>query len=395
MRFFSAFLLAIAVVGCHAPPASAEHPLVEMARKISANASPIVSLNDVAAAKRQLQAVADAENRPEGFPNQNLMALTPLALPLGFDPSVLAFFDETELEARLGFSPFQIDLIGGWGHSGNVAVIIQSSALAGADGSVAAALTSWGHERTDHGGTPVYWRLEDSEHDLDQRSLGPFVGADGVATRFALAGDWLYFARRWGAMSEVLNSAAAPQAHSGMLAIVEAATSIGAYGDLLSIEFSGEQLPLGEALQRTLGVSDKSRFVDLAVRQRRADGGPTVPYFARQAVMLWQDGLSFTGGIALYYSDAMTAARAAEVLMEVLDKTSSILDQGKKIGVLLPADRLARVVQTPMGHVALLTFSVSMPRKGDGGTTRFLNTPFHRLMVLKYRGDLDLLLSGQ
>ncbi|MEM0990463.1 MAG: hypothetical protein AAGK00_16460 [Pseudomonadota bacterium] len=372
--------------------AQADHPLIDLARKIPANANGTIVLNDVAASRRQLSAVyaTDAD-----MPDARLMAFTPLHLPDGFDEMFLPYAADLELERRLGFSPLEIDQIGGWGRAPNVAVIIRGDVIAKSATTIPSALQAWGHRQRVFQDGLVYWRLSDDELDRDMRNLGPFTGGEGYPTRFLVGGEWLLTARTWPALSLTADSGRGLTGDSAARALLEAAVTADVQGELLSVQMKGPQIPRNDAIPMLLGVGATAEHVRALRLILQEIDVPTLPYFTRHAVLLWQDGTAFTAALAMTYPDRASAAEALQALDEGLRTMPVLVGFGERhVGDVLPRDRSTQIVETQTGTVAMMMFSASLAGTDPRHLTRFLKNPAHALRALMVTRKLDLLLSG-
>ena len=400
VRTFSAALFAAVFLlgnaGLSGPATAsdaAEHPLIELARKIPAGAGELTVLNDVAASRRQLKKIGTEKLDLDKAGMAELAAFSPLFAPSGFDFSLLAYASFVDFKAKLGFPVMQIDQLGGWGTPVDDAVVVQASVLKGAETAIDTALSAWGHQRRNaHNGLPGWARLDDNNVG-EEPGEDPFTGSLGAATRFVLGDGWLVKTRNWPTMRRALSIQRSLMDAPATARLLRAATADTGRGDLLVVLLTGPQASGADFAQRILGQAATPEAIAALTRELGLKTRTYLPRFTDSAIFIWQDGETFSGAIALDYPDRARAA-VAMVLLRKLVGSGISMATNRPFRDVLPKNITTEVIESADGAVGMMIFTQSMADSRIGGVVRFVTNPGKRLIDMKLTRDLDILLAG-
>lgn len=380
-------LIAAAPVGM----ADTDPPLVNLAKKVPADAKGWIVLNDLAAVRRQVtanQAVQDHD--PEMAVMASFAAMYP---PSGFDVSSLMLLQADGAEKVLGFSPAGIDQLAGWGTLPDTAVVLQGRALRGIEPAMDRALAKRGFQRRAMPDLVVWSRGEDNAIDLGKRHEDPFTGRLGRSVRLALRPDHLIAAPSWAGLDAILAPSSTLMDKPDSAGIVGSVAKAQGLGDPAWVLLLGGQgLRRSQPMLTGDSLTDPKAFERLA-KQRAAQGKlSALPFFGRYGIASFLDGRTLTGAILLPYRTPDQAETAA-VLLHVLFE-SMISPLGKKpFAEVMKAPLQTQVVQTRSGTVVIGAFSQTIPPTQKISTGTYISGPAQRLLQMIQVRELDLILG--
>ena len=391
----SAVLAGLSMATIPAPTLAADdtHPLIRLAQKIPADAKGQIVLNDVAASRRQVQALGPDVIQAMTPVEQKFMAFSPLMNPGSFDFLFLAYAEVLKLDERLGFWPLDIDQVAGWGEVPRIGSVLQGAVLKGAEPAMQKALTAWGHDRSTRNGLPTWGRLDDLAID-NEANNGPFVGALGMSTRFALGDGWLIHTRTWPLMDKALAGGPNLMDVPGIERIMRVATTVKGLGDLLVALTLEPQQPRISLADRLLGQRATPQAIAEFNQMIAQADVPPVPAYRHGMILAWQDGFLFHGALALDYPDLSSAMAAVDAIRAGVAKRTSIVT-GRPLDTYLPKDITGSAIELDGGAVAMVTFSRSLKDDRPRGRLRFLAHPGGMLAAMAATRELELLLVGQ
>ena len=392
-RILAALIIALALPahaqGSRGAPDIRPGPLQDILARIPADASGLIYLNDLAAARRQVDPLTtDA-------PTDLDRALAPMSsafLPAALDQNSLLYFPDGGKEA-LGFSVFELDQIAGWGAPPQAPLVATGIDRHG--DAIAERLRARGFAATPTQGHTVWHLQDDFKIDIARRNDDPLTGPLGQSQRIVVDGDTLLFARGWPVMNDLLDPGATLATEPDTAAILRAGYALRGAGDLLGaviVPFppSGRLDP-GILLQSG-GNMKPEQFALLLDRMPGRDL-PGLPPFLRYGLLLWQDGYDTTGAIVIPYMSRDTAETARDRFTALLDVVESPAAR-RSFAELLPYDRRFEIVGTEARAVLVLGFTTSADATAPVSLTTFTNTPRRRLMDMLLLREIDLLIGA-
>ncbi|MCG6903800.1 MAG: hypothetical protein LJE68_14075 [Rhodobacter sp.] len=364
-------------------PARADTPLLDLLAHIPADAADMVYLSDHAVMRAQIEPFV--QTTPPGDPNRTLQTFSTLFGPGGIDTGgLMTFADGTE--TALGFDLFNIDQLAGWGTPPDAPLIITGVADRAAD--IAAAHLARGFETSAYNGHTVWHRQNDHEINLKRRNEDPFSGTIGVSLRLAVKDDTLIVTRAWPAMHRLLDGGPGLDTNTDAAAILRAGYQIDGFGRLTNAILIPDQPMRGPDPAASL----LSTSPTAGRKTPEAAELPGLPPFLRYGLLLWQDGATLTGAIAIPYVRADTAETALNGFADVLARADSPYVR-KPFDQLLPPDRSFQVVDTGDRKVLVLAFRQTAEVKDPIALMTFLNNPNRRLLSMVQTRDIGILIG--
>lgn len=337
--------------------------LLRLMEQIPAGAHGIVSLSDIAAARRQI--IPFIQDTPE--PTRALVPYTPLySGQNGFDMSAFGAFATHGASAALGFSIFEITGLAAWGELPAAPVIL--TGVADRAGSIEAALAARGFEATDYSGHRVWHRGRDFETDREHRGEDPFSLRFNSSQRFAVKDGFVLFSRSWPVMHDMLDAGASLADDRDAAAILHAGYGVSGAGDLIeAVLLSGQPEAASSAV-------------------------PGLPPFARYGLLRWQNGATMTGAIAIPYQDAAIAHTARDRFTARLDalKAQSV---GRPLSDILPWPRRIEIAEVSGRAVLIFGFQSEADMSQPVNLLTFMRSPGRRLVEMLRNHDLNMLIG--
>ncbi len=355
-------------------------PLHKLLYRIPLDAVGFVTLSDLNAARGQIAPFA-AESAQF---DRDLLPFTLIYPPNGFDANSLTSLENGALE-MLGFSIFEIDQLAGWGNLPIAPVIV--TGVADLAAGIEAALQARNFETTDYQGHKVWHRQDDFQMNFKHRNEEPFGGQLGTSQRFSIDGNDLLFARSWPSIHRLLDGGPSLADDPDSTAILHAGYSLPDNGSLIdAVLIFGQPIRQGDATPviETGKKSNSDAFDNIQTG---------LPPFTRYGLLLWQDGASLTGAIAIPYPNAEIATSALNLFTQFLDTTNAP-SVDRPFAELLPADRRFEVIDTGSRHVLIVGFRQSVEIERPPKITTFMRNPRQRLIDMLMRRELDFLIGA-
>ncbi len=371
-------------------PATPEHhALEELLIRIPAGAQQEVYMFDLAASRRQILPLLSAKLRPADI---WLAPWATAVTPHGFDLESL-YLHTRNPRAALGFSPFDIDQLVGWGQPPSAPVIL--TGIEGAHDAIEAALNNAGLTPRDLRGQTVWHLQDDFQIDLNNRNANPFGGRLGMAQRIALTGDMLLSDRSWAGIETLISPGASLAGDADAQAILQATYALTDAGEVIHAVLVPGQPVKAPDPALLLGISE-GPSMDEAIEELRARPEytlPGLPPFLRYGIVLWQDGYRTTGALVIPYASAESAEQARGRFAALLEAGTSTV-ANKPFTDVLPFDRRFETIETGKRSVLVLGFEEVADRSEPVTLHTFAQNPAKRLYGMMIRRELPLLIGA-
>ena len=357
-------------------------PLFDLLGRIPQDARGWVILNDYAAVAAQVAPFTTG--LPPDHPSRLYLPFGTLAAPHGFDLNNLFEFPDGAVDA-LGFSIFDIDQMAGWGENPDIGLVL--TGVAGQPGRMKSALMARDFAETAIGPHVVWHRQDDFQADFSRRLEEPFGGMNGISQRFSVVGEHLLFSRSWQVMEHALDGTAALASDSNASAILQAGYEFAGAGTLISA-----YLMAGQPLRQSDSPEPDSPDTLKPAGAINPANPPALPEFPLYGVLLWQNGATMTGAIAIPYTSAEAAESAIATFSTLLEVVQSPSVR-KPMTNLLPTERRFEVIDAGQRKVVILAFENTYRISQPIGIVTFIGNPLQRLMTMAFRDELGLLIG--
>ena len=362
-------------------------PLFGLLGRIPLDARGWVVLNDYAAVATQVAPFT--AGLPPDHPSRLYLPFGTLAAPNGFDVNSLFGFSDGAVDA-LGFSIFEIDQMAGWGKNPHIGLVL--TGIAGQPGRMKSALLARDFAETAIGPHIVWHRQDDFQVDFSRRLEEPFAGADGMSQRFSIVDEHLLFSRSWQVMEHALDGTAALASDGNASAILQAGYEFAGAGTLISAYLmAGQPLRQSASPESASSESASPGTLEPAGAVDPANP-PALPAFPLYGVLLWQNGATMTGAIAIPYTSAEAAESAIATFSTLLEVVQSPSVR-KPMTELLPTERRFEVIDTGQRKMVILAFETTHTISQPIGIATFTGNPLQRLMTMALRDELGLLIG--